>query len=253
MLASTIVKNTCDNQSIWTQHRLAQASRWAIVDSMTEDKNTPSAAPIHTPPTKQKRRPNIRNVRSTLTTVGVLLLAPAIALLLTAFVFHTYQVDGPSMQTTLSNNDRLIVWKLPKTWSSITGHPYVPKRGDVVVFTGGSQLTSFGEDPNKQLIKRVIALPGERIQVVGGKITVFNSAHPNGFDPDESLPYGKVIGDTSAMNMNGAITLGKNQIFVCGDNRPDSLDSRSFGPIGLNQIVGKLAARVAPLSKAARF
>src|SRR5512140_403318 len=65
---------------------------------------------------------------SVASTIAVLLIAPLVALLLTAFVFQSYQVDGPSMQTTLYNSDRLIVWKVPKTWSKITGHPYVPNR-----------------------------------------------------------------------------------------------------------------------------
>ena len=201
-------------------------------------------------PQSSPRRDSFRNI---LTVIAILVAAPAVAILLTAYVFQSYQVDGPSMQTTLSNNDRLIVWKLPRTWARITGHAYAPKRGDVVIFVGGQQIANFGQDASKQLIKRVVALPGERVQVKDGQLVVYNSAHPNGFDPDKTLGYGKVIGDTEPMNTNGIITLGKNQIFVCGDNRPDSLDSRSFGPINLNQIVGKLSARILPINQAERF
>jgi len=205
-------------------------------------------APV-TPPIKRRRD----SVRSTLATLSILVIAPIVALVLTAFVFQSYQVDGPSMQTTLSNNDRLIVWKLPRTWARITGHAYVPKRGDVVIFVGGQQIANFGENSNKQLIKRVIALPGERVQIKDGGVIVYNAAHPGGFDPDQTLAYGKVIGDTEPMNTNGIITLGRNQIFVCGDNRPDSLDSRSFGAVNLNQVVGKLIVRILPLGDAKRF
>lgn len=211
--------------------------------------------PITSPPgsptsAQPERRQQIKTI---VTTVAILIAAPLFALLLTAFVFQSYQVDGPSMQTTLHNNDRLIVWKLPRTWARVTGHAFVPKRGDIVVFVGGQPLTSFGQDANRQLIKRVVALPGERVQVKDGKLIVYNAQHPNGFDPDQTLPYGKVIGDTEPMNMTGMVTLGPGQIFVCGDNRPDSLDSRSFGPINANQIVGTLAARVLPLNSAERF
>ncbi|HEY8999377.1 MAG TPA: signal peptidase I [Candidatus Saccharimonadales bacterium] len=201
-------------------------------------------------PKKSGRRQQIRTI---ITTAAILVAAPLVAILLTAFVFQSYEVDGPSMQTTLHNNDRLIVWKLPRTWARITGHQYVPKRGDIVVFVGGPALTPYGQDASRQLIKRVVALPGERVQVKDGKLVVYNAQHPNGFDPDDTLSYGKVIGDTEPMNTNGIITLGPNQIFVCGDNRPDSLDSRSFGPVNTNQIVGTLAARVLPLSSAERF
>lgn len=206
---------------------------------------TPPSAPL-----KSARRENLRSI---ITTVIILIAAPLVAIILTAFVFQSYQVDGPSMQTTLHNNDRLIVWKLPRTWARVTGHQYVPKRGDIVIFVGGQAIANFGQDASKQLIKRVIALPGERVQVKDGQIVVYNSTHPNGFDPDKTMSYGKVIGDTQPMNTNGTITLGPHQIFVCGDNRPDSLDSRSFGPVDLDQIVGKLAARILPVNNAERF
>ncbi len=204
------------------------------------------AAPL----TQKSKR---QQLRTALTTAAILIGAPVVAILLTAFVFQSYEVDGPSMQTTLHNNDRLIVWKLPRTWARITGHQYVPKRGDVVVFVGGQALTAYGQDASRQLIKRVVALPGEKVQVKDGKLAVYNAQHPKGFDPDDTLPYGKVIGDTEPMNTNGIITLGPNQVFVCGDNRPDSLDSRAFGPINTKQIVGTLAARVLPLKSAERF
>lgn len=223
---------------------------------MNEEEQTPNGAPAP-PISSSAPQPGLPtrkdNVRNAIATVAILLIAPLIAVLLIAFVFQSYQVDGPSMQTTLHNSDRLIVWKLPRTWARITGHSYVPQRGDVVIFVAGQQITPFGQDANKQLIKRVIALPGERVQVANGQIIVYNKAHPNGFDPDKTLPYGKVIGDTEPMNTNSVITLGPNQVFVCGDNRPNSLDSRAFGPINTRQIVGTLAARVLPLSSAERF
>lgn len=179
---------------------------------------------------------------SIISTVAVLLIAPLVALVLTAFVFQSYQVDGPSMETTLNNNDRLIVWKVPKTWSKITGHPYVPNRGDVVIFVE-NDISSFGEEPSKQLIKRVIALPGERVVVKDDKVTVYNKEHPNGFSPDKTLPYGNVITETSG---DIDLTVPKNHIYVMGDNRPNSLDSRAFGPVDTKDIVGKLVMRVWP-------
>jgi signal peptidase I len=95
-----------------------------------------------------------------------------------------------------------------------------------------------------------MALPGERVVVNNNVVTVYNKEHPNGFQPDKTLPYGKVIPDTTG---NIDITLGKNQIFVCGDNRSNSLDSRSFGPVDLKNVVGKLVFRLLPLSHAEKF
>lgn len=184
-------------------------------------------------------------------TILILVIAPVIALLLTAFVFQSYQVDGPSMQTTLFNNDRLIVWKLPRTWARLTGHAYVPKRGDIVIFSD-SILASYGQDPDKQLIKRVVGLPGDRLVVKNGVVTIYNKQHPHGFDPDKTLPYGadNHIPDTAG---NIDITIPAGDIYVMGDNRPDSLDSRTFGPVPVKNIVGQLVLRVWPAEQAKRF
>lgn len=187
--------------------------------------------------------------QSALSTIGILLTAPLIAVFLTIFVFQSYQVDGASMETTLSHNDRLIVWKLPKTWSKITGHDYIPKRGDIIVFVEPT-LSQFGQDPGKQLIKRVVGLPGEKVTVRDGALTVYNDEYPDGFEPDKTLPYGSAIGNTS---MDNTWIIGPHELFVAGDNRGNSLDSRSFGPIKARNVVGKLAVRVLPLSEAERF
>ena len=184
-----------------------------------------------------------------LSTVGILLTALVVALFIIAFVFRSYQVDGPSMENTLQNSDKLIIWKVPRSWSRITGHEYVPKRGDIIVFTE-SGLSAFGQTDSKQLIKRVIGLPGDRVVVNNGINTIYNAAHPHGFDPDKTLAYGKNIPYTSD---SIDLTLGPKQLFVEGDNRPDSLDSRSFGPINTNQIIGQLVLRVFPLGKSKVF
>ncbi|HVV67012.1 MAG TPA: signal peptidase I [Candidatus Saccharimonadales bacterium] len=193
--------------------------------------------------------PNWSNWRDGLSTVGIIIAAILMAILIVAFVFRSYAVDGPSMQNTLHNGDKLIIWKVPRTWSDITHHPYIPKRGDIVVFNE-SGLSEFGQQDKKQLIKRVIGLPGDHVVVKDGHYTVYNKDHPNGFDPDKTLPYGKNIPETTG---NVDVTLGKDQLFVSGDNRPDSLDSRSFGPINANQIVGKLVMRILPINQAKTF
>ena len=191
-------------------------------------------------------------VRSALSTIGILLLAPIIALVLITYVFQSYQVDGPSMQNTLHNNDRLIVWKLPRTWSRITGHQYVPKRGDIIILTQ-SGLSNYGDSQDtKQLVKRVVGLPGDHLVIKNSVITVYNAQHPGGFEPDHTLPYGKNGAIPPTMN-DVDITLSSTQLFVCGDNRPDSLDSRIFGPIETKQVVGKLVARIFPLQDAEKF
>jgi signal peptidase I len=187
--------------------------------------------------------------RELFSTVGILLTALAVALLIVSFVFRSYQVDGPSMQNTLQNADKLIIWKVPRTWASITHHAYIPGRGDIIVFSQ-SGLSQFGQQDTKQLIKRVIGLPGDRVVVKDGVVVIYNKTHPEGFQPDRTLPYGGHIPQTTG---NIDLVVGKDELFVCGDNRPDSLDSRTFGPIKSDQVVGKLLLRVFPISEAQKF
>jgi signal peptidase I len=212
--------------------------------------------PIYTPPPIDShdgitsiKPPKNSAVRELFSTIGILVTALVVALLMIGFVFRSYQVDGPSMENTLQNSDKLIIWKVPRTIASITNHPYIPNRGDVIVFTE-SGLSQFGQTDSKQLIKRVIGLPGDRVVVSNGAYTIYNKQNPKGFNPDKTLPYGKNIPATSG---DIDVTLGANQLFVSGDNRPDSLDSRAFGPITADQIVGKLVLRVYPLNKAQAF
>lgn len=207
-------------------------------------------SPQHQLPNKHSHRigqnSKIADILSTLCIVGAAL---GLALCLIAFVFQSYQVDGPSMESTLQNNDRLIVWKVPRTLASITGHQYVPNRGDIIIFNQDN-LAEFGQSNVKQLVKRVIGLPGDRVVVSDGHITIYNTQHPNGFNPDTTLEYGKKhpLPYTAGPNGDIDITLAKDQIFVCGDNRTDSLDSRSFGPVGLNAVIGKLVFRMYPFN-----
>jgi signal peptidase I len=192
-----------------------------------------------------------RGLRDLFSVVAVLACALLLAFGLISFVFQSYEVDGPSMETSLDNNDHLIVWKVPRTLARVTGHPYIPNRGDVVIFNEpGVGINGVSTGQNKQLIKRVLGLPGERVTVRDNVVTVYNKEFPEGYQPDEALPYGKVIGDTSG---NIDVTLKADEVYVCGDNRGNSLDSRSFGPVQADNIVGKLAVRVLPLNKFTLF
>ena len=185
--------------------------------------------------------------RGIASTIGLLLSAFLIAILLNTFVIQSYQVDGESMEPTLQNNDRLIVDKIPRTISRIDGHQYVPKRGDIIIFNQSGLPGFIGQ---KQLIKRVIGLPGERVVVTGGKITIYNNSHPNGFNPDTTGDY-KITAPATIGNVD--VTLQNDELFVCGDNRGNSEDSRYFGPINTNAIVAKLVLRILPINNAQKF
>lgn len=187
---------------------------------------------------------NNDGLRGFLTTVLLFACAIVVAFILTSFVFQQYEVDGPSMETTLHNQDRLIVVKVARTWSDITGHPYIPQRGNIVIFSENGLYNSSGV-AEKQLVKRVVALPGERVVINNGVLTVYNKQNPNGFDPDKTMSYGKVITTTSG-NIDEIVP--PNNVFVMGDNRPDSLDSRYFGTVPVKNIIGKVDLRIYPFS-----
>lgn len=211
---------------------------------------TPSSTDTVDSTVKREKRKLVKSqIRSVLSVLSVFIVAPLIALTLTAFAFQSYQVDGPSMNPTLQNGDRLIIWKLSRTWAKITGNDYVPKRGDIIVIVKRGLYESDG-NKEKQLIKRVIGLPGDRVVVKDNVLTVYNTDNPNGFQPDKDLGYGEAITSTPG-EIDVRVPVGS--IFVCGDNRPNSLDSRSFGAVPEKDIVGKLVARILPLSDAERF
>lgn len=188
--------------------------------------------------------------QSVLSTIAILIAAPVVALLLTTFVFQSYEVDGPSMETTLQDNDRLIVWKVPRTIARFTKHAYVPHRDDVVIFVKHG-LYEEGSTEEKQLIKRVIGLPGDRVVVQDGNVTVYNTEHPDGYNPDANHDFSENIASFSPGNVDVIVPEGF--VFVCGDNRTNSLDSRSFGAISANDIVGKLTIRIFPISNFKSF
>mgnify|MGYP001146816135 CR=1 FL=1 len=180
--------------------------------------------------------------KSIASTLGILIAAPILAVFITIFVFQSYEVFGQSMETTLQNGDRLIVQKLSKNWSSVRGKDYVPKRYEVIVFDKPNAIRSTGDVDH--LIKRVIGLPGERVVVRDGKITIYNQENPDGFNPDDGQEYAKDILTTSG---DVDITVRENEVFVNGDNRDNSLDSRNFGAITTRSITGVAILRFIPV------
>jgi signal peptidase I len=169
------------------------------------------------------------------------------ALILVTSVFQVYEVDGQSMETTLHDNDRLIVLKTPKTWASLTSGTYVPERYDVVVF---NQYGSFGSSSGeRQLIKRVVGLPGERVVVSDGKVKIYNHEHPEGYLVDQAGSEYKINNTPGNVDIN----IPENEVFLLGDNRNNSSDSRVFGTVPAEQIVGKLSLRFYPFNQADNF
>ena len=214
----------------------------------------PSQSPVTMPdyqdaPPPKKR--NNRGLREFISIITIIITAVVFALLLTSYVFQSYQVDGPSMEPTLQNGDRLIIWKVPRTVERVTRNIWVPERGEVIVFYERGLATPDGKI--KQLIKRVIALPGERVVIADGIVTVYNDENPDGFNPDTTLEYGNGISLTIDNDEEVDVRVEENQVFVLGDNRDNSLDSRSFGAVDAEDIVGSLKLRLYPFENLRSF
>lgn len=165
-------------------------------------------------------------------------------IVINAFIFRSFNVEGPSMEKTMFSGDKLIVNKLPVTFATIQGKTYQPERGQVIVFKNPDYSTRLsGHD--EYIVKRVIGLPEERVQVAYGKVTVFNDQHPEGFNPD-SLTKDQE-GSPSSGDVD--VKVPKGELFVAGDHREAnySLDSRSgLGTIPLEDVVGPVGVRIFP-------
>lgn len=221
--------------------------------STGSNQNTPantgvplSARLPDSPPPQQ----NKEGLKSLLGTLGIIIAAPIVALFLTLFVFQSYEVDGPSMETTLENHDRLLVLKLPVTFSKLANKDYIPNRGDVIIFNTSAIHDGVNDTGKKQLIKRVIGLPGDRVVVKDGVVTVYNSENPNGFNPDKAGGWHDAIVTTPGST---DVLVGEGEVFVLGDNRTNSTDSRVIGTVPSSDIVGKLIFRIFPISDAKVF
>ena len=165
---------------------------------------------------------------SWLDVVKFVLITAAIVLPVRFFIAQPFLVSGPSMEPTFNNNDYLIVDEISYRFEK-------PKRGEVIIFNQPTE--------KKYLIKRIIGLPGETVEIDTDKITIKNSDNPNGFVLDQSfLKY-------NSPDKKMTVTLDSDHYFVMGDNRPVSYDSRYFGPLAAKEIVGRPLIRLYPFNQ----
>jgi len=117
-----------------------------------------------------------------------------------------------------------------------------PHRGDVIVFKSPT-------NPDIDFIKRIIALPGEKLEIKNNKITIFNDDHPKGFTLSEPYEILEPITGGPYIREGKIVDVPADNYFAFGDNRSHSFDSREWGPLPKKSIVGKAWLRYWPLSK----
>ncbi len=203
------------------------------------DDDSGSAPPDPDAPVIAPERPLKSTSKTVIEWIVLIASALVIALVVKAFLFQAFYIPSDSMVPTLKTNDRVIVNKL-------SYHMHPVHRGDVIVFTTPKDADGKPVDPTiKDLVKRVIALPGETVSEKNGHVLV------NGKAIDESyLPAGTVSDCTQfKADCFPSGPLPADRYWVMGDNRAGSRDSRSFGAIKKSEIVGRVFLRIWPLNR----
>ncbi len=155
------------------------------------------------------------------------LIALIIVVPIRTFIAQPFIVSGASMEDTFHSGEYLIVDQASYYFSK-------PERGDVIIF-------KYPRDTSKFFIKRIIALPGDTIKIENGKVTLYTDEYESGIVLEE--PYVKSM----EASVNIEETLEDGEYFVMGDNRDQSSDSRIWGTLQEEHIVGRALVRLFPL------
>jgi len=158
--------------------------------------------------------------------------AIVISIFITTFIFNSTYVAGDSMNPTLYNKDRLFAIKLPLYFKG-------PSAGDIVVLEAPDKE---GKENNKDYIKRVIGLEGDKIQIIDGKVYVNDKLLKEDYIDKDAY--------TNTYYINTWV-IPEGEVFVLGDNREEgaSKDSRFFGPVPIKSLKGITGFRYFPINK----
>ena len=169
----------------------------------------------------------------------LILIAFALVFFVQLVIATPYRIPSESMEPTLVDGDRVVVNRLSYSSGDV-------QRGEVVVFERPPVLEGTDD-----MIKRVIGLPGEAVRIDGGEVYVGGLIAAEPYLAEESATFtGRRIPgcDASTPDLVGVCIVPEGHVFVLGDNRGNSADSRFFGPIPVDDIIGRAAVRVWPLT-----
>ena len=169
--------------------------------------------------------------------VKVVVISLVIIIPVRYFLIQPFYVKGASMEPNFYDHEYLII-------DEISYRFHNPARGDIIVFR-------YPKDPQEFFIKRVIGLPGEKVELKDGQVFIYNQEFKDGVALDEK--YLPADLKTFANTGTESVTLGANEFYVMGDNRNESKDSRSFGPVDRSFLIGRVAFRGWPLNRITVF
>ena len=167
--------------------------------------------------------------------VETVVVAAAIFVVVYLFLLQPHQVKGASMEPNFRDGEYILTDKISYRFSE-------PRRGDVVIFKAPT-------NPNVDFIKRIVALPGEKLEVKNNKIIIFNDENPKGFTLSEPYQVMEPIAGGTYLREGKIVEVPADNYLVFGDNRTHSFDSREWGPLPRKSIIGKSWLRYWPLSK----
>jgi len=182
--------------------------------------------------------------------VKIFILAFLIIVPIRLFLFQPFFVQGNSMHPTYKNGEYLIINEVgyKRTTIGIGEKEFFTvnyfkelERFDVAVFR-------YPKDPDKYFIKRVIGLPEEKVEIQDGKVKIYNSENPNGFMLDEKKYLSEKILTANAVH-ELPWQLEEDEYFMMGDNRTGSSDSRLWGPLSKDNVIGRAIFRAWPFNR----
>lgn len=164
----------------------------------------------------------------------IVIISAAIIIPIRYFLIQPFYVKGASMEPNFYDHEYLIIDELSYRLRE-------PLRGEIVVFR-------YPRDESQFFIKRIIGLPGETVEITDAHVVIYNEENPNGKALDEDAYL-----DGALTQGKKKITLAADEYYVLGDNRDESLDSRSFGPVKKEEFIGRVWVRGLPLSRVSTF
>jgi signal peptidase I len=183
--------------------------------------------------------------------VKIVLLAFVIIIPIRVFLFQPFFVQGASMEPNFEDNQYLIIneFGYKETSLDFSNRTLVDIRPFREITRQTPVVFKYPLDTSKYFIKRVIGLPGEKVEIKNGIVRIYNKNNPDGFNLDES----GYLGSNVKTNGDIVLTLSDQEYFMMGDNRMYSSDSRTWGPVPKKDIVGKVLLRAWPLDKISAY